>query len=852
MFAPLIAAPIRQKKTGSATNRALSSSITQAPEHDTAPALGPEYANLQPRVSWNIRSLALNATERKPPTSPSGAARPKSQLSRAPERKLAVGRVHDPLESEAETIAEQMVRSPGAQPEITQAVPLLRRTSDDRRRADSAHRLPRVSSAVAQTEPPHSAPVLVRDALRAPAQNLRASDRAFFETRLGHDLSRVKIHDEQLGAQSAASIDAQAYTVGQHIVFGASQYQPTTSAGRRLLAHELVHTIQQAGHQALSSGSYAISRSPLQISRQVAHEQTPVATGSRVGYVAVYLGGGTGKPLIVFHTKKGMVSYDLEVGDLRPGEYDVSVTNRNGKVIFDFHNVPTSFHFNFDIKPGQSNPASLFDPQDRVTFTVTDEEAPAPQAEDSSKQQEVRDPNATYLSLEDGLNKCNAGDLPGIKTFPYRGTRFGAAPLTVLREGGDIVVKSYIYVQQNEDFRAQTRTLPMETYIGGVHLKPDEIVRVHTYEPKWYQLNITGSTSGDVENEFCVTGEEMLAIGAKSDRDTIGNIGLTIVDAATLFIPVGKIAGIIGKPLARMAVRGSSALGISAMLALKEVAPTALAGIASRTSIVLVEEQAVDQFASRAVSKSVGHIILEFGESRGTQAASSTAAQVAASTGANAVESTATHEAATAIAHTVTVTVVDAAGHQAISTLTTPTGDREVDRMIEESFGRTFNQTLDPAASTAAGQGVVSTAPEIAAGFTQAQVRAFSRILAKPFSTSDISVLEQLWEGAARAGDQQILTAANSRYLFNLQRNRFWAAVARTPAARALFEDAGCEFAGGAPYYMLNGRRIVMTIDHIMERQTMPQLALSAANLRLSFSRENSVVLRLLNQMSPF
>jgi len=240
----------------------------------------------------------------------------------------------------------------------------------------------------------------------------------------------------------------------------------------------------------------------------------------------------------------------------------------------------------------------------------------------------------------------------------------------------------------------------------------------------------------------------------------------------------------------------------------------------------------------------MGHMLIEFGESSGGKAVTSGAGHV--------VEGTAARGAAEVAARTVTVTVVDAAGHKLTSTLTTPTGNHEVDRMVEEAFGRTFDQSLDPAASTAAGQGVTTVAPEIAAGFTQAHVRAFSRILAKPFNTADINILEQIWVDAARAGDQQILSVTNARYLFDLQRNRFWRAVAANPQARALFEDAGCQFSGGAPYYMLNGRRIVMTIDHIMERQTMPQLALSAANLRLSFSRENSVVLRLLNQMSPF
>jgi hypothetical protein len=125
-----------------------------------------------------------------------------------------------------------------------------------------------------------------------------------------------------------------------------------------------------------------------------------------------------------------------------------------------------------------------------------------------------------------------------------------------------------------------------------------------------------------------------------------------------------------------------------------------------------------------------------------------------------------------------------------------------------------------------------------AAGFTEAEDSAFGRVLGKSFSTSDINILGQLWDGAARAGDNAILSTGNSRYLFDLQRNRFWSRVASNPQARPLFEDAGCEFSGGAPNYMLNGRQITITIDHLIERQSAPNLALTSSNLRLSFARK--------------
>ncbi|MFY9569807.1 MAG: DUF4157 domain-containing protein, partial [Blastocatellia bacterium] len=67
------------------------------------------------------------------------------------------------------------------------------------------------------------------------------------EMSLGHDFSRVRVHTDANAAQSANSIQALAYTVGSDIVFGTGQYAPQTPVGRKLLAHELTHVVQQAG-----------------------------------------------------------------------------------------------------------------------------------------------------------------------------------------------------------------------------------------------------------------------------------------------------------------------------------------------------------------------------------------------------------------------------------------------------------------------------------------------------------------------------------------------------------------------------------------------------------------------------
>jgi hypothetical protein len=74
---------------------------------------------------------------------------------------------------------------------------------------------------------------------------LAASVRALMERRLGHDLSSVRVHTDDAAGESARALNATAYTVGENIVFQGHAYRPQTRAGRRMLAHELVHVVQQ-------------------------------------------------------------------------------------------------------------------------------------------------------------------------------------------------------------------------------------------------------------------------------------------------------------------------------------------------------------------------------------------------------------------------------------------------------------------------------------------------------------------------------------------------------------------------------------------------------------------------------
>jgi hypothetical protein len=92
-------------------------------------------------------------------------------------------------------------------------------------------------------------PAIVYEILNSSGEPLDAATRAFMEPRFGHDFSQVRVHTDAQAAESARSLNASAYTVGSEVVFAGGAYEPQALEGRRLIAHELAHVIQQRGHR---------------------------------------------------------------------------------------------------------------------------------------------------------------------------------------------------------------------------------------------------------------------------------------------------------------------------------------------------------------------------------------------------------------------------------------------------------------------------------------------------------------------------------------------------------------------------------------------------------------------------
>ena len=178
---------------------------------------------------------------------------PRSAATAAIRRSPAVSEPGDDYEREADRTAEQVMRSPAPHLQGCQCggrCPDCRTPHQipDRGTVQTRHR-------VAGDIGPGTA--AVDDVLRSPGEPLDSATRAYMEPRFGYDFSQVRVHTGAAAEESAHALNAQAYTVGHEVVFGAGRFAPGTSSGLRLIAHELAHTVQQS-----SGASAVIARQP--------------------------------------------------------------------------------------------------------------------------------------------------------------------------------------------------------------------------------------------------------------------------------------------------------------------------------------------------------------------------------------------------------------------------------------------------------------------------------------------------------------------------------------------------------------------------------------------------------------
>ncbi len=147
--------------------------------------------------------------------------------------KLAVGSPNDVFEKEADHIADQVMRMP--EPSAVE-IPEEKEEKLVSLKADGGGEVPLSGELDDRVR-----------SLEGGGAPLGEGERSFFESRFGVDFSQVRVHTGAAAEETARALNAQAFTLGRDVVFGAGRYSPGTDEGMRLMAHELTHVVQQNG-----------------------------------------------------------------------------------------------------------------------------------------------------------------------------------------------------------------------------------------------------------------------------------------------------------------------------------------------------------------------------------------------------------------------------------------------------------------------------------------------------------------------------------------------------------------------------------------------------------------------------
>jgi Domain of unknown function (DUF4157) len=167
------------------------------------------------------------------------------------QRKLSIGSVNDPLESEADAMADKVMRMPET-PFVQRKCAHCEEEEKVQRKSLSADITPFIQTKGGDGSGTASDTVTQQiNATRGSGNSMDRPTQSFMESRFGTDFSNVKIHTGHDAIQMSRELNAQAFTVGSDIYFKSGKYDPSSDSGKHLLAHELTHTVQQQGGSSI-------------------------------------------------------------------------------------------------------------------------------------------------------------------------------------------------------------------------------------------------------------------------------------------------------------------------------------------------------------------------------------------------------------------------------------------------------------------------------------------------------------------------------------------------------------------------------------------------------------------------
>lgn len=346
---------------------------------------------------------------------------------------------------------------------------------------------------------------------------LPESVRAFAEPRFGRDFSKVRVHADTKAADVAGQLNAEAFTKGNDIYFSAGRYSPATDKGKHLLAHELTHTIQQG-----EGASTALLQRSAESDLIGSHTSWGNLDEARLGNT------------LLLRARQGDHAFVLRVLD------ELGSTDRDD-VSFALANAASEVDLS-QLSQSDSGRRLLDRLYDELTAgSVADEEM--------LQANRILQVKSRIISPQQFQQNVQTA-----KIFPYRLpglTVLNDAPISAQRrEGGRIWVKLPVRVLGTDLFRAETRTLPADVFIGGMELPENEIIGVKMYDlggeihyrPALYLVQLANETNTTVLTKM----GEAAGLGLTLGTGALAGLGVRASMAARVLLWADRAAFALG------------------------------------------------------------------------------------------------------------------------------------------------------------------------------------------------------------------------------------------------------------------------------------------------------------------
>ncbi|HEY9607359.1 MAG TPA: DUF4157 domain-containing protein, partial [Allocoleopsis sp.] len=294
-ISPLVQRQAEEKKEETAQTKSLIEPITPLVQRQAAEEKKDEHAQMLQRQATeekkdeHAQMLQRQATDEKKDETAQMLQRQAADEKKDEHAQMLQRQAADEKKDET----AQMLQRQAADEKKDEHAQMLQRQAADEKKDEHAQMLQRQAADEKKDETaqakgtadatPEVSPHLESriQTMRGSGQPLADSTRTFFESRFGYDFGGVRVHTDSQAAETASHLNAQAFTIGRNIFFGAGRYEPHTTSGQWLLAHELTHTVQQspqpltATSKVVQSHPHTRTQSSQFLQRQAPEEEKP-------------------------------------------------------------------------------------------------------------------------------------------------------------------------------------------------------------------------------------------------------------------------------------------------------------------------------------------------------------------------------------------------------------------------------------------------------------------------------------------------------------------------------------------------------------------------------------------------